>query len=335
MSQLLSRISRFFKTAQWVILQTMQRNILSLKRSYLFSPTTQPSAFKIISHRTDLYRSRVFRPQLSDPNSNSTPLPLIILAHGGGFLMNNPALDDPLARYLSNACNALAVNIDYRKAPRHPFPAAYEDVVTTTLELLGDEGNDLPIDPRKVVLLGSSAGGNLVLGAAQDPRLRGRVLGIVSLYPLVSLVPSAAEMMATRPDPSVPDFLDDAVDNVRELYVQGADVGDVRVSPTYFRDREDLPRKVFMLGCEHDMLCAEARGMAERLGGLAEGSKREGRKGDDWEVGGVRWKLVKGQTHGFDGFAKRNACEEEQRVKVKEGVYADVAGWVRGVFDGV
>ena len=123
--------------------------------------------------------------------------------------MNNPSVDDPLARFLPDNCNCIVVSIDCPKAPGHPFPAAHEDVVESTLAFLGDSGNDLPIGRYKVILCGSSAGGNLVLDTAQDTRPHEKLLGIVALYGVASMVPTLEQQMAKRQDPSVPDFIGD------------------------------------------------------------------------------------------------------------------------------
>lgn len=252
------------------------------------------------------------------------------MVHGGGFVMNNPSVDDPLARLLADACHCIVVSIDYRKAPRHAFPAAYEDVVESIVALLGDGGDDdLPIDRGKVILCGSSAGGNLVLATAQDARLRGKLLGIVALYPVVSLVSTAAEQMAKRPDPGVPDFIGDKWDDVKDIYAGTTDVAtlqDPRLSPTHFKKRADLPPHILMVGCEHDMLCHDAKVMADKLIDAPE-QAAEGRQGGD-----VRWTLVKGQTHGFDHFAKRLRDEEETRVRERDSIYQDIAQWLGDVF---
>lgn len=53
--------------------------------------------------------------------------------------------------------------IDYRLAPQHPFPAAVEDALATYLYLIDPpkEANLKPIDPKKIVIAGDSAGGGL------------------------------------------------------------------------------------------------------------------------------------------------------------------------------
>ena len=248
--------------------------------------------------------------------------------------MNNPSADDLLARFLADNCNCVVVSIDYRKAPRYRFPAAYEDVVESILDLLGDGANDLSIDPNKVILCGSSAGGNLVLAAAQDSRLRRKLLGIVALYPVANMVPTAEQQMATRPDPNIPDFLEDKWDNVLDLYVGTTDVltlQDPRLSPTNFKERDDLPKHIFMLGCEHDMLCHEAKVMAEKLIDASATQKEQDVNGQ--QVGGVRWMLVEGQTHAFDHFATtRPRGNEETRVRDRESMYHNIAQWLRDVF---
>lgn len=182
--------------------------------------------------------------------------------------MNNPSVDDPLARFLADSCNCIVVSIDYRKAPVHRFPVAYKDVVGSILDLLSDSGNDLPIDQNRIILYGSSTRGNLVLATAQDPQIRQKLLGVVALYPVASLIPTVEEQIATRPDASVPDFIGPMWNDLMDIYVGSTNVAtlqDPRLSPTNFKKRDDLPRHIFLLGCEHDMLYHEAKVMAEKL----------------------------------------------------------------------
>ena len=329
MNWLLGKLARSVRIARFILLQTLQRNIISIKRSWLFSPLTQPDAWKVIARRTYLYPARVFRPRTKDVS----PAPLIIMAHGGGFIMNNPSVDDPLARFLADSCNCIVVSIDYRKAPVHSFPAAYEDVVESILALLGDSGNDLPIDPNKVILCGSSAGGNLVLAAAQDTRLRQKLLGIVALYPVANLVPTVEDQMATRPDASVPDLIGPIWNDALDMYAGTTDVAtlqDPRLSPIYFEKRDDLPRHIFLLGCEHDMLCHEAKVMAKKLTDAAALHSKQA--SDVRQTGDVRWTLIEGQSHAFDHFARRLRDEEVTRVRERDSMYQNIAGWLKDVF---
>jgi acetyl esterase/lipase len=331
MSELLRRLARFIRITRFIFLQTFQRNIVSLKSSRFFSPETQPDAWKVIAGRAYLYPSRIFRPRIKDAQST----PLIIMIHGGAFIMNNPSADDPLARRLADKCSATVVSIDYRKAPRHPFPAGYEDVVESIIALLRNDGDSLPINRSKVILFGSSSGGNLALAAAQDPRIRGKLLGVVALYPIANFVPTVEEQMAKRPDPSVPDFLADMWNDGLDVYVGKTDtttLQDPRLSPTYFEKRDHLPENIFLLGCEHDILCYEAKVMADKL--MDATSSRKEQAIHDQHAEGVYWTLAKGQAHAFDRFARKVVEEETIRLREKSSMYEGIVKWLNGVFGG-
>ena len=84
----------------------------------------------------------------------------ILFFHGGGWV--NGDVD-----FYADACSTMAlklerrvVSVDYRRAPEHRFPQASEDCYEVTRQLFA--GKLLPdVDPRRIVLLGDSAGGNL------------------------------------------------------------------------------------------------------------------------------------------------------------------------------
>ena len=268
-----------------------------------------------------------------DVPKNQKGLPLLVDVHGGGFVANIPAIDDPVCRYLADHGRCVVVSIDYRKAPQDTFPAGYEDVVEQVQTLIASRYLD--IDPEKVMLFGSSAGGNLVLATAQDASLKGKVLGVMALYPVTDCGLSMREKMATRPDAGVPDLLESSYDGIQEAYLGESEAArktlanDVRASPGAFEKREDLPKNVYLLGAEHDLLCHEAEVMAERL---ADGVERVLGK-DGWRAESVRWENVKGQTHGFDVFGRQGETKEQkvQRSAAKDETYERMAGWVRDI----
>src|SRR5690349_4403405 len=81
----------------------------------------------------------------------------IAYLHGGGWVMGDLDSVDAVCRALANDARARVVNIDYRLAPEHRFPAALEDAlkVVRTLE-------------RPLAVAGDSAGGNLAALVAQQ-----------------------------------------------------------------------------------------------------------------------------------------------------------------------
>jgi acetyl esterase/lipase len=82
----------------------------------------------------------------------------LLLMHGGSFAFRFPNLYAAFAARLCRRLGARALIPDYRLAPEHPYPAAPDDCQATWRWLL-----ERGCDPRQVVLLGDSAGGNLAL----------------------------------------------------------------------------------------------------------------------------------------------------------------------------
>jgi len=245
--------------------------------------------------------------------------------------VNNPSVDDPLARHLANTAHCIVVSIDYSKSPQNKFPTAYEDAIAQILAIIADE--TLPIDRDRVVLCGSSAGGNLLLSVVQDPRLRPRVTGIATIYPAVDLAEDGAAKMARRPDATVPDFIGDSYADIRRLYLsseQALSLKDPRVSPAYFADREALPGNFLVIGAEHDMFCYEGEAMAGRLAGMVGGNREE--TGSGWKAGGVQWSKVMEQPHAFDAFPAKAPVTEASRVAAVEAMYGLLSEWLVGVF---
>lgn len=91
--------------------------------------------------------------------------PLIVYAHGGGFMQGSLASWDAMLRELVRQSGVAALSVDYRLSPEHRFPVAFEELVAMT-RLAVREGAGLGIDPARIAVGGDSAGANLALGAA-------------------------------------------------------------------------------------------------------------------------------------------------------------------------
>lgn len=107
---------------------------------------------------------RVYR-----PFGRTTPSPLLVWFHGGGFVVGDLFTADGTCRRLADASGAVVVSVDYRLAPEHPLPAAHEDAVAAT-EWAIDHCGALGADPARVVVGGDSAGANLATHVARVQR---------------------------------------------------------------------------------------------------------------------------------------------------------------------
>jgi acetyl esterase len=107
--------------------------------------------------------------------------PLIIYAHGGGFMQGSLPSWDAMLRELVRQSGVAALSVDYRLSPEHRFPVAFEDMVAM-VRLAAREGAGFGIDPTRLAVGGDSAGANLALAAALVARDAGqRELGFMLL----------------------------------------------------------------------------------------------------------------------------------------------------------
>ncbi len=135
------------------------------------------------------------------------PFPVVVYFHGGGWVIANKDVYDGGARALAIMANAVVISADYRQGPEHKFPAAHDDAVAVYEWALKNAAS-LKGDPKRVALVGESAGGGLAVAtaiAARDKQLA-MPLAIVSVYPIAggdtttaSYVENAAAKPLNRP----------------------------------------------------------------------------------------------------------------------------------------
>ena len=93
------------------------------------------------------------------PAVDSAPRPAVVVVHGGGWAGGDKWVLDSHARQIA-AAGAVVLNINYRLAPAHRFPAAVDDVRDALLFLV-DHAEDWAVDLDRLGLFGYSAGGHL------------------------------------------------------------------------------------------------------------------------------------------------------------------------------
>jgi acetyl esterase len=103
---------------------------------------------------------------------DATRPPLLVYAHGGGFMQGSLPSWDATLRELVRQSRVAVLSVDYKLSPEHRFPKAFDEMVAMT-RLAAREGAGLGVDPTRVAVGGDSAGGNLALAAAIASRDEG------------------------------------------------------------------------------------------------------------------------------------------------------------------
>ncbi|CAO2821585.1 unnamed protein product [Amaranthus hypochondriacus] len=130
-----------------------------------FHPQTGVNSKDIkISINTNL-KIRIYNPKNPELPNNQPKLPLILYFHGGGFLLESTfsAKYHNYLNRLASEARSIIVSVEYRRAPEHRLPAAYDDcwdalnwAITTNEPWIRDF-----VDYSRIFLMGDSAGGNI------------------------------------------------------------------------------------------------------------------------------------------------------------------------------
>ena len=158
---------------------------------------------------------------------NSQPLERTVLyLHGGGFFIHLPGTYRRFAKRIAKSFAAKVVLPDYRLAPEHRHPAGTDDCLAVYRALL-----DGGCDPKRLTIMGDSAGGNLALVTLLRARDAGLPLPacVILLSPGVDLTFSGASYIANaQADPMIPM---NALHEVARQYIDADDASHPYVSP--------------------------------------------------------------------------------------------------------
>lgn len=190
--------------------------------------------------------------------------PVMIYLHGGGFVLGSLESHDDVCAELCAAAGIGVIAVDYRLAPEHPFPAAFDDCWTVLTAAAARW-------PRLIVG-GDSAGGNLAAALALKardmggPRLQGQVLIYPGLGGDISKGSYVSEAQA--PGLSTADVI-----YYRGVYRGG---GSKYAEPLRETDFSGLP-PAFLVAARHDPLHDDCFDYAARLrgAGVAAGLRDE------------------------------------------------------------
>ncbi|MEO7314619.1 MAG: alpha/beta hydrolase [Ginsengibacter sp.] len=219
------------------------------------------------------------------PNTGKTAYPVIVYYHGGGWVIANLDTYNASAQGLANQVEAVVVSVAYRQAPEHKFPTAHNDCYAA-YEWAVKNAASIKGDPKKVAVVGESAGGNLACAVSMMARDKGFQLPVyqVLVYPIAGYdfnTPSYQENDSTKPLSSglMKWFFD--------KYLNSPAEGKNPMISLVTANLKGLPRTT-IVSAQYDPLRSEGETLADNL-------QKAGVE--------VKRKLYDGTTHEFFGMA--------------------------------
>ncbi|MCJ2019997.1 alpha/beta hydrolase [Methylobacterium sp. E-065] len=247
------------------------------------------------------------------PDGVTSPLPVVVYYHGGGFVIADLDTYDATPRAIAKGAKAVVVSVEYRHAPEAKFPAQQDDAFAAYKWALAN-AKSFGGDPSKVALLGESAGGNLVTNVAimaRDGNVE-KPVQVVAVYPMASTnldTQSYKDNASAKPldKPMMAWFYDQTVRN-------DADRADPRLDIVGKADLKGLP-PFTVVTAQIDPLHDDGKMLADKI-------KAAG--------GQVTYRDYPGVTHEFFGMGNVVAKAKEAETAVIGDLKAAFGGTATG-----
>ena len=185
------------------------------------------------------------------------PHPTLVYLHGGGWVSGTSKTHTKLCMEFA-AAGYLTVNVDYRLAPEHPFPAGLDDCVFAS-KWTAENAKRWNGDADRMAIGGDSAGGNLtaatlisLAGQSGAPKFKAALL----LYPMLD-IPRA--LKASDGNPEITRMMIKAYLGDRQELIN-----DPRVTPLNGIKPGIMPPTLLLVGTA-DNLVPDTYAMAELL----------------------------------------------------------------------
>ncbi len=238
---------------------------------------------------------------IAPENRNRT----LVQIHGGCYVLNPGEAGLTEALLIAAFGGFKVVAVDYRMPPEAYFPAALDDAVTVWQAVAAGG------DPRRIGLIGTSAGGALVLAMG----LRAKQLGlpmpgaIASGTPMSDITKTGDSFYTNAMIDNVLVSTDGFCDAAARFYANGHDLADPLLSPVY-GDMTGFPPVILTTGTR-DLLLSNTVRVHRKLRGLGIAADLH---------------VYEGQSHGHYGRDDRNPETAEAFGEIAAFFKAHLAG---------
>jgi acetyl esterase/lipase len=202
--------------------------------------------------------------RIYDPADRPDPSPALVFFHGGAFVAGDLETEDARCAEIARRTGTLVVSVDYRLAPEHPFPAGFHDCYDV-LVWTASHSAELGVDPTRIAVGGSSAGGALAAAVSLAARDLGgpRIILQMLLYPVID---DALDTVSMRAFAHTPGWNQPNSVHMWNHYLGSGDRGEVSPYAVPWRatDLTGLP-PAYVLTAEFDPLRDEGVRYAVRL----------------------------------------------------------------------
>ena len=188
--------------------------------------------------------------------------PCLVYYHGGGFVIPAAPYHYKLAREYAERAHCKVLFVDYRLAPKYPFPVAPEDCYAAYSWVLA-HAEELSVDKARIAVAGDSAGGQLATVVCLMAKDRGQTMpcGQMLVYPAAGDV----ETESVKKYTDTPMCNSKDMEKYGKLYRPDPSVGNnVYASPIEAKSLEGLPA-AYIETAEFDCLRDGGILYAERL----------------------------------------------------------------------
>lgn len=203
---------KFSPLILWLLNSLMKVQRYFTKRSYNLG---------VARHTLTSTDGEPFKIIVMTPHGLEKPGPALLYYHGGAFALSYASTHLESCERYANEVGCVVVFVEYRLAPKFPFPCGFNDSYAA-LEWVTQQADNLGIDITRVAVGGDSAGGALAAGVAQKARDE----QLLNLCAQLLIYPVLDNSCST---PSATDFVDvplwNATSNRRmwEMYLSGYD----------------------------------------------------------------------------------------------------------------